>query len=153
MPQLEREIGVLRTVEYALEYGSNTLEIHRDAIAPGQRVLVVDDLLATGGTVVGTIDLIRQLKGEVVGCSFLVELLATIPSVVYGLWGIFVLVPFVRSLEASMPESLRQLPIFSAKSKIGCAAPLMVSIAFQPSADHWISRAESCSRSSPECAL
>ena len=64
------------TVEYSLEYGTNTLEVHRDAIAPGQRVLVVDDLLATGGTVVGTIDLIRQLKGEVVGCSFLVELLA-----------------------------------------------------------------------------
>ena len=64
------------TVEYSLEYGTNTLEVHRDAIAPGQRVLVVDDLLATGGTVVGTIDLIRQLKGEVVGCSFLVELLS-----------------------------------------------------------------------------
>ena len=62
------------SVEYSLEYGTNTLEIHRDAIEPGQRVLVVDDLLATGGTVVGTIDLIRQLKGEVVGCSFLVEL-------------------------------------------------------------------------------
>jgi adenine phosphoribosyltransferase len=45
------------TVEYALEYGSNTLEIHRDAIQPGQKVLVVDDLLATGGTVHGTIEL------------------------------------------------------------------------------------------------
>ena len=62
------------SVEYELEYGTNTLEIHRDAIAPGQRVLIVDDLLATGGTVLGTIDLVDQLKGEVVGLSFLVEL-------------------------------------------------------------------------------
>lgn len=62
------------TVEYALEYGSNTLEIHRDAIAPGQRVLVVDDLLATGGTVRGTIELVERLKGVVVGLAFLVEL-------------------------------------------------------------------------------
>ncbi len=63
------------SVEYALEYGTNTLEIHKDAINAGQRVLVVDDLLATGGTVLGTIELIRQLKGEIVGLSFLVELL------------------------------------------------------------------------------
>jgi adenine phosphoribosyltransferase len=62
------------TVEYALEYGSNTLEIHRDAVAPGQRVLIVDDLLATGGTVRGTIELVERLKGEVVGLAFLVEL-------------------------------------------------------------------------------
>ena len=62
------------TVEYALEYGSNTLEIHRDAIEPGQKVLIVDDLLATGGTVKGTIELIERLKGEVVGLAFLVEL-------------------------------------------------------------------------------
>ena len=62
------------TVEYALEYGSNTLEIHRDAIEPGQRVLIVDDLLATGGTVGGTIELIERLRGDVVGLGFLVEL-------------------------------------------------------------------------------
>ena len=62
------------SVEYALEYGTNTLEIHKDAIAPGQRVLVVDDLLATGGTVVGTIELLTMLKAEVVGLAFLVEL-------------------------------------------------------------------------------
>ena len=62
------------TVEYALEYGSNTLEIHRDAINAGQRVLIVDDLLATGGTVKGTIELVERLKGEVVGLAFLVEL-------------------------------------------------------------------------------
>ena len=62
------------TVEYALEYGSNTLEIHRDAISAGSRVLIVDDLLATGGTVRGTIELVERLKGEVVGLAFLVEL-------------------------------------------------------------------------------
>src|SRR5690349_6348651 len=62
------------TVEYALEYGSNTLEIHRDAIQPGQKVLIVDDLLATGGTVKGTIELVERLKGNVVGLAFLVEL-------------------------------------------------------------------------------
>ena len=62
------------TVEYALEYGSNTLEIHRDAIRAGQRVLIVDDLLATGGTVRGTIDLVERLQGEVIGLAFLVEL-------------------------------------------------------------------------------
>jgi adenine phosphoribosyltransferase len=62
------------SVEYALEYGSNTLEIHRDAVQPGQKVLIVDDLLATGGTVKGTIELIERLKGEVVGLAFLVEL-------------------------------------------------------------------------------
>jgi adenine phosphoribosyltransferase len=62
------------TVEYALEYGSNTLEIHRDAIQAGQRVLIVDDLLATGGTVHGTIELVQRLQGDVVGLAFLVEL-------------------------------------------------------------------------------
>jgi adenine phosphoribosyltransferase len=62
------------TVEYALEYGSNTLEIHRDSIQSGQRVLIVDDLLATGGTVRGTIELVERLKGVVVGLAFLVEL-------------------------------------------------------------------------------
>ena len=61
-------------MEYALEYGSNTLEIHRDAVKSGQRVLVVDDLLATGGTVGGTIELVERLGGEVVGLAFLVEL-------------------------------------------------------------------------------
>ena len=62
------------SVEYALEYGTNTLEIHRDAIVPGQRVLIVDDLLATGGTVKGTVELVERLQGDIVGLSFLVEL-------------------------------------------------------------------------------
>jgi adenine phosphoribosyltransferase len=61
-------------VEYELEYGTATLEIHSDAIREGQRVLIVDDLLATGGTVMGTIELVRRLGGEVAGLSFMVEL-------------------------------------------------------------------------------
>ncbi|HUE75726.1 MAG TPA: adenine phosphoribosyltransferase [Chloroflexota bacterium] len=61
-------------VEYALEYGSNVLEIHRDAIKPGQRVLIVDDLLATGGTALAAIQLVQKLGGHVVGSAFLVEL-------------------------------------------------------------------------------
>ncbi len=63
-------------VEYELEYGTATLEIHSDAISKGQRVLIVDDLLATGGTVMGTIELVRRLGGEVAGLSFMVELTA-----------------------------------------------------------------------------
>jgi adenine phosphoribosyltransferase len=62
------------SVEYDLEYGSNTLELHRDGIAPGQRVLVVDDLLATGGTVAATVDLVERLGGRVIATAFLVEL-------------------------------------------------------------------------------
>jgi adenine phosphoribosyltransferase len=62
------------SIEYALEYGSNTLEVHRDAIQPGQKVLIVDDLLATGGTVNGTVELVQRLRGEIAGLAFLVEL-------------------------------------------------------------------------------
>ena len=61
-------------VTYDLEYGSDTLEIHRDAIAPGQRVLLVDDLLATGGTMEATLKLVNELGGQVVGLAFAVEL-------------------------------------------------------------------------------
>ncbi|MCO4769979.1 MAG: adenine phosphoribosyltransferase [Deltaproteobacteria bacterium] len=61
-------------VEYALEYGTNRLEVHVDAIEAGQRVLVMDDLLATGGTARATCDLIQQLGGEVVANCFVVEL-------------------------------------------------------------------------------
>ena len=75
-----RKLGKLpaetASVEYALEYGTNTLEIHKDALQPGQQVLIVDDLLATGGTVMGTIELVRRLGGEIAGLSFMVELLA-----------------------------------------------------------------------------
>ena len=61
-------------VEYSLEYGSNILEMHKDAIKPGQRVLLVDDLLATGGTTAATIELVEKLGGVVAGCAFLIEL-------------------------------------------------------------------------------
>jgi len=64
------------SVEYDLEYGSATLEMHKDALKPGAKVLIVDDLLATGGTVAGTIELVKQLKGEIVACAFLIELTA-----------------------------------------------------------------------------
>jgi adenine phosphoribosyltransferase len=60
--------------EYSLEYGTNTLEMHKDAIVPGQRVLIVDDLLATGGTTMATVELVESLGGQVVGISFLIEL-------------------------------------------------------------------------------
>ena len=61
-------------VEYDLEYGKDTLTIHKDAIMPGQKVLIVDDLLATGGTVEATVKLVEQLGGVVAGCAFLIEL-------------------------------------------------------------------------------
>ncbi|OYD09896.1 adenine phosphoribosyltransferase [Paludifilum halophilum] len=73
-----RKAGKLpaETVEagYTLEYGKDRLAIHKDAIHPGQRVMVVDDLLATGGTIRTTLDLVRQLQGEVVGAAFVIEL-------------------------------------------------------------------------------
>jgi adenine phosphoribosyltransferase len=59
---------------YDLEYGSDALEIHADAVTPGDRVLVVDDVIATGGTATATVELVRRLGGEVVGLGFLVEL-------------------------------------------------------------------------------
>lgn len=63
------------TEEYALEYGTNTLQIHTDAVSPGERVIIVDDLLATGGTVEASIRLVEKLGGEIVGISVLAELL------------------------------------------------------------------------------
>ncbi len=60
---------------YELEYGSDTLEMHVDGVAAGQRVLVVDDLLATGGTVSACCEMVRRCGAEIVGCTFLVELL------------------------------------------------------------------------------
>ncbi len=59
---------------YALEYGTDSLEIHSDAILPGTRVLIADDVLATGGTVSGTVDLVRKLEGRIIGIAFLIEL-------------------------------------------------------------------------------
>ncbi|HEV7664613.1 MAG TPA: adenine phosphoribosyltransferase [Chloroflexota bacterium] len=68
--------GEVISTEYDLEYGTNTLELHSDAVTPGQRALIVDDLLATGGTVSATIELVERLQGKVVAVAFLVELLA-----------------------------------------------------------------------------
>jgi adenine phosphoribosyltransferase len=62
------------SISYDLEYGQDTLEIHRDAIGDGHRVLIADDLLATGGTARAVVDLVEQLGGEVVGLVFVVEL-------------------------------------------------------------------------------
>jgi len=61
-------------VEYALEYGTDALEMHRDAVGPGDRVLIVDDVLATGGTAGAATELVRAHGGEVVGLAFLIEL-------------------------------------------------------------------------------
>jgi adenine phosphoribosyltransferase len=66
--------GPTRSVTYDLEYGQETLQVHSDAIAPGERVLIVDDVLATGGTAAATVELVKQLDGEVVGLGFLLEL-------------------------------------------------------------------------------
>ncbi|WP_181350553.1 adenine phosphoribosyltransferase [Thalassobacillus sp. CUG 92003] len=60
--------------DYGLEYGKDVLTIHKDAIKPGQRVLIIDDLLATGGTIEATINLVEELGGIVAGCAFLIEL-------------------------------------------------------------------------------
>jgi adenine phosphoribosyltransferase len=62
------------SVTYQLEYGTDQLDIHEDAVKPGQRVLICDDLLATGGTAAAAVKLIRQLGGEVIGAAFAVEL-------------------------------------------------------------------------------
>lgn len=62
------------TATYDLEYGSNSLSMHKDAVKPGQRVVIIDDLLATGGTIQATINLVKQLGGVVVGLAFLIEL-------------------------------------------------------------------------------
>ncbi len=60
--------------EYQLEYGTDALEMHLDAVKPGQRVLMVDDLLATGGTMKACCDMVRELGGKIIGIAFLIEL-------------------------------------------------------------------------------
>jgi adenine phosphoribosyltransferase len=62
------------TVRYDLEYGSDSLQIHKDAIQPGQRVIIVDDLLATGGTMLATTQLVKELRGEIAGVAVAIEL-------------------------------------------------------------------------------
>ena len=75
-----RKLGKLpaktRRAAYQLEYGTDSLEIHEDAVRRGARILVVDDLLATGGTAAATVGLLRELGGDVVGVQFLIELVA-----------------------------------------------------------------------------
>lgn len=66
--------GTVLSEAYALEYGEAVMEIHDDALKPGERVLIVDDLLATGGTAKAATDLCRRLDAEVVGCAFVIEL-------------------------------------------------------------------------------
>ncbi|RKD23927.1 adenine phosphoribosyltransferase [Ammoniphilus oxalaticus] len=66
--------GEVVSLEYELEYGKDQLAMHKDAIQPGQRVLIADDLLATGGTIETTVNLVRQLGGEIAGAAFLIEL-------------------------------------------------------------------------------
>jgi adenine phosphoribosyltransferase len=66
--------AAVEKVEYALEYGTDTLEIHQDAIAPGQKVLIVDDVLATGGTAAAVASLVKRLGGDLVGLAFVIEL-------------------------------------------------------------------------------
>jgi adenine phosphoribosyltransferase len=66
----------VEAVTYELEYGTATLEVHRDALGRGRRVLLVDDVLATGGTAAASVDLVTRLGAELVGCAFLVELIA-----------------------------------------------------------------------------
>jgi len=63
------------SASYELEYGTDSIEIHEDAIQPGERVLIVDDLLATGGTAGAAVELVRRSQGEVVGCAFVIELI------------------------------------------------------------------------------
>jgi adenine phosphoribosyltransferase len=63
-----------RSASYQLEYGTDKIEIHADAVQPGQKVLIVDDLLATGGTAAATCDLVETMGGKIVGCAFLIEL-------------------------------------------------------------------------------
>ena len=64
------------SVSYDLEYGTDTIEVHTDAVKPGSRVLIVDDLLATGGTMAAACDLIKKLGAEIAGIAFLIELAA-----------------------------------------------------------------------------
>jgi adenine phosphoribosyltransferase len=61
-------------IAYALEYGSDEIEVHRDAVAPGERVLLVDDLIATGGTAVAAVELLRSIGAEVVAAAFVIDL-------------------------------------------------------------------------------
>jgi adenine phosphoribosyltransferase len=79
--------------EYSLEYGTNALEMHHDAIQPGQRVLVIDDLLATGGTAKATCELVERLSGKVVGVAFLIELISLAGRAKLAGYDVWALIP------------------------------------------------------------
>lgn len=88
LPSTTIEVG------YTLEYGTNTLQMHADAFEPGARVLLIDDLLATGGTIAAAAQLVRQLGGEVVGLGFVIELLFLNGRAQLGDYPIFSLVQY-----------------------------------------------------------
>jgi adenine phosphoribosyltransferase len=96
--QIVRKPGKLpwktKRVSYALEYGTDTLEIHEDAIRPGDRVVIVDDLLATGGTMGAVAGLVDALGGAVVECAFVVELAFLKGREKLGKWPCFSLLQF-----------------------------------------------------------
>ena len=68
--------AAVHSVSYDLEYGTDSLEIHQDAIASNSKVLIVDDLLATGGTAQATVELLQKVNAQIIGCAFVIELLA-----------------------------------------------------------------------------
>ena len=78
--------------KYSLEYASNVLEMHKDSILPGERVIVVDDVLATGGTMKATVDLIKKLKGKIIGIEFFTRPSAKCPTVEVKMMKFFILI-------------------------------------------------------------
>jgi adenine phosphoribosyltransferase len=84
----------VESISYQLEYGENTLEMHKDAISDGDRIMVVDDLLATGGTTAAVFKLIEKLGGKIVGASFIIELTFLNPRKKMKKYDIFSLVEY-----------------------------------------------------------
>ncbi len=80
--------------EYALEYGTDAVEIHTDAIAEGERVILVDDLIATGGTILAAAKLVERLGGYVVGCGFLIELAFLNPRLRLSSYDVFSIISY-----------------------------------------------------------
>lgn len=97
--------------EYTLEYASNVLEMHRDAILPGERVLIVDDVLATGGTMKATIDLVKKLKGKIIGIDFLIELTYLEGKKKLKGQKIRSLVKYKSTLKSKKPQKLAEIGI------------------------------------------
>ncbi len=114
-------------VTYELEYGSDTLEIHMDAIQPGQRVVLVDDLLATGGTMEATIKLVKQLGGEIAGLAFAVELDLLKGRTRFTEYDVFSLLHYDElRARAAWNSTLRRLfRRFFLSARIGCGLGLL----------------------------